>query len=290
MHVLRKAEEVPHPSPGRRYSERSQSPRARPSGIRSSPHAELLVLDIETTPDRDRLPATWDGSFPKPAYHRVACISYATVSILRAADGTESYRIDRFGSGGEPGWDEARLLSGFWRLFDAGDYRVVTWNGRKFDCAVLRLRALIHGIAVPCWHLRGDKWANYASRWSGWHLDVMEALSDHGATTAMGLDETSAMLGLPGKIGNGAGVEELVSTGRWKALRDYCEVDVLNTYSAYLRWAWYSGLSTAIGHDASVDDLVRRLQDRTGDQSHLGDFLDRWSTRYAGAAKPVGRE
>lgn len=41
----------------------------------------LICLDIETVPDRARLPPSQEGKFPKPVFHRIACISYVEAAI-----------------------------------------------------------------------------------------------------------------------------------------------------------------------------------------------------------------
>ena len=128
---------------------------AEPAGL----HQALLVLDIETVPDEEKVPADWPSDrFPKAAWHKVIAVSFVEAAIARdAATGTEAYQIRSCRSGGEPGWDEERLLRAFWKFFAAGRYRVVTWNGRSFDLPTLLLRSLMHGIAVPSWYRRGTK-------------------------------------------------------------------------------------------------------------------------------------
>lgn len=288
MHVLERtttrspATDLPH---ARRFrTSRASAP---------SRHDKILVVDIETTPDLARLPRDWKGDFPKPAYHEVRCISYLVASIDRAEDGTESYRVERCASGGEADWSESMLLRGFWSFFEKGDYRLLSWNGRRFDGSVARLRAMLHGIPAPSWYRRGDRWANYGSRYAGWHVDVMDALSDNGATVTMGLDETASLLGLPGKVGaHGSDVASLVEAGKLDEVRAYCECDVLNTTAAYFRWAHHVGLASTAGHDASVDSLLEYLAAERAGRPHLGVFADRWTKRRLGGqpgADPNGK-
>ncbi len=251
----------------------------------------LLAIDIETVRDRARTPACWpEDKFPKVAFHEVVAISYATARIVRHEDGTESYVFERCQSGGEPGWSEAELVRAFWRFFSAGRYRVVSWNGRRFDLPVLRLRAMLHGVETAAWYRRGDRWNGYARRFGeDYHADVMQCLSDDGGTLALGLDETSHLLGLPGKVGaDGSAVADLVVAGRIGEVRSYCDCDVLGTLALYLRWAHLSGRCTASAHDAAVSDMVRYLDTERAARPHLGLFLDGWDRRYvgSGAADP----
>lgn len=96
----------------------------RPGGARSrvvgetEPHDALLALDIETVIDAELLPKNWAPErFPKPAWHRIVAISFVEIGIRRESDGRgEIYDMRACRSGGEPGWDEARLLRAFWKF------------------------------------------------------------------------------------------------------------------------------------------------------------------------------
>lgn len=255
----------------------------------------LLCLDIETTPDRELLPADWpQDKFPKPAWHAVAAISYLVARIdTDPENGRERYTVEACRSGGEPGWTEAQLLRGFWHFFAEGRYRVVTFNGRSFDIPTLHLRSLLHGIPAAAWFNRGDKWNGYAKRYAAdWHSDLLDLTSNFGASTRMGLDELATAMGLPGKSGcDGSQVAAMIEQGRIGHVRDYCELDTLNTFGLYVRWALLSGRSDAAGHDASMRALAEFLERQRHERHHLGAFLDRWrsSARPRPALVGVGR-
>ncbi|MET3413779.1 putative PolB exonuclease-like 3'-5' exonuclease [Methylobacterium sp. 1030] len=99
----------------------------------------MLSLDIEMIVDKALLPPDWpEDRFPKPLWHRVVAISYVQARIERDADvGAFRYVVEACRSGGETGWDEERLLRGFWAHFERHRFQVVTWNGRAFDMQVL---------------------------------------------------------------------------------------------------------------------------------------------------------
>lgn len=122
----------------------------RPTSVGGVPPTALLALDIETVPDAGLIPPDWPSDrFPKCAWHRIVAVSFVTADIARDRDGTETYSVTACRSGGEAGWDERRLLKAFWRFFEAGSYRVVTWNGRAFDMPVLLARSMMHGVEAP---------------------------------------------------------------------------------------------------------------------------------------------
>jgi predicted PolB exonuclease-like 3'-5' exonuclease len=246
----------------------------------AEPHDALLALDVETVVDPDLLPDDWNPErFAKPAWHRIVAISFVELDIVRDGSGRgETYRMRACRSGGEPGWDEGRLLRAFWKFFAAGHYRLVTWNGRSFDVPTMLLRSMRHGIATPAWFRRGSRWAGYGHRYAtDWHTDLMEVLADHGASPRLGLGEAAALVGAPGKLGeHGAKVAEMMDAGQLGRIRDYCETDCLNLVIVYLRWAHLTGRTDAGGHDAAIRGVADYLEAQRDERPHLGRFLDVW--------------
>lgn len=235
----------------------------------------LLILDIETVPDRDRLPPDFEG-FPKALSHKVVAISFVEAEIEHLDDG-ERYHLIECRSGGRGDSPERDLLAGFWSRFDRSRPRVVTWNGRGFDLPVLRLRAFVHGLRASGWYTAGDKWDNYRVRYAEErHCDLMESLGDYGAVRPnLSLDETAKALRLPGKTGvDGSMVEGLVAEGRIDAVRAYCEGDVLNLYLLYLRWGVLTGRIDRREEDRARGDLATYLAREAPERPHLAAFLE----------------
>lgn len=264
-------------------------------------HRTLFVFDIETVPDTDVVPnltgflepgvaarrAELDryhleategrNAFPRQPFHKVVAISFLEAEIER--DGTgEGYVLRELRSGGKADYDEKTLLQGFFQHFERLKPRLVSFNGRTFDLPVLKYRAMKHGIAAPFLHQAGDKWANYGSRYSSdWHCDLLEVLSDYGASARVKLNEVCAAMGFPGKFGTeGSQVAALVDEGRIQEVRDYCETDVLNTYLVYLRWKLHTGALSAEGYDRAVADVIAYIQAEMDKRPHLGAFLEAW--------------
>ena len=255
------------------------------------PHDALLALDIETVPDARLIPPGWaPDRFPKAAWHRVVAISFVEAAIERETDGKEAYRIRCCRSGGEPGWDEERLLRAFWRFFDRGRFRIVSWNGRSFDMPTLLLRSMSYGIPTVRWHRAGTKWENYNHRYAeDWHTDLMEAMAYGNFGARLTLDEAAALLALPGKLGeHGSAVAAMVADGDIGRVRDYCETDTLNLFGAYVRWAASTGRIGAAAHDEAIDATIAYLTAHRESRPHLGRFLDAWSA-VSGMRKPLLR-
>lgn len=249
-----------------------------------APHTRLLCLDVETAPDRARMPAAWGAKFPKPIWHRVVAISVVEARIEADGDGFERYAVVGCRSGGAPDWDEARLLRGFWGYFAREPSRVVTWNGRAFDLPVLMQRTMVHGLTARGWHGDGGR-HGYTNRYrERWHCDLMDALSTYGACARLSLDEAARALDLPGKIGgHGGDVEAMILAGEVERVRAYCEGDVLNLFGLYCRYALLTGRQAPAGHAEALAGLSAYLAGERAGRPHLGAFLDAWRPPDAAA-------
>lgn len=243
----------------------------------------LLALDIETVPDRARLPADWGTKFAKPLFHRIVCLSLVEAEIVLDGAGAERYAVTACRSLGEPDWDERRLLEAFWALFATRPSRLCGWNTRGFDVPVILQRSLLHELSARAWFEAGSRFEGYGYRYAaGWHADLMDQLADYGACAKLGLDEAARACGLPGKRGGAGGeVEAMVEAGRIEAVRAYCEVDTLNLYGLYLRHGLLTGRMTPAGHDAALEDLIDYLHRERSDRPHLHEFM----TLSSGASK-----
>ncbi|MDS4026881.1 MAG: ribonuclease H-like domain-containing protein [Candidatus Contendobacter sp.] len=237
----------------------------------------LLVIDLETRPDTAILPVDRDPeAFPKPIQHEIVTLGFLLARIDRDGQ-SERYVVRKLGAASIAARGEREILAGFWQLVDRQKPRLVTWNGRSFDVAVLKQRSLIHGLAAFNWH-RTDPRFGYDYRYeSNWHCDLMDVLGDFGASPRLGLDETAQALGLPGKWnGHGENVAAQAAAGDYAAIDRYCEGDVLNTYALYLRWACFSTRVSARSHNASVQNLLDYLEAGREQHPHWGEFADRW--------------
>jgi len=264
-------------------------------------HQNLFVFDIETIPDTDALPnltgfehpapqgrrdeleryhldiTGGKNAFPRQPFHKVVAISFLEAEIVRDSGG-ERYHLRELRSGGEAGFDEKQLLQGFFSYFERLRPRLVSYNGRGFDLPVLKYRAMVHGIQAPWLYDAGDKWNSYQSRYSAdWHCDLLEVLSDFGASSRGKLNEVCAVLGFPGKFGvDGSKVASMFDEGRISEIRDYCETDVLNTYLVYLRLMQHRGTVSTENYNRALADIIALIEAEGEARPHLAEFLEAW--------------
>ncbi len=214
------------------------------------------------------------GSEFLPLYqHRVVAISI----VMRHAD---ELRVRSLGAADS---DERDLVKRFFDGIDRYVPQLVSWNGGGFDLPVLHYRALLHKVVSHrYWDLGDDdrefRFNNYLSRFHWRHIDLMDVISGFQNRGRAGLDEVSALLGLPGKMGmDGSQVWEAYLAGGIGDIRNYCETDALNTYLVYLRFQHIRGIldEAALGAEC---DRVRALLRQSG-QPHMRAFLDAWDLR-----------
>ena len=225
------------------------------------------------------MPADRDpAALPKPIQHEIITLGFLLARIEHDGQG-ERYTVRKLGVASIANRSERELLAGFWQMVDKQKPRLVTWNGRSFDVAVLKQRSLIHGLTAYQWH-RNDPRYGYDYRYEvNWHCDLMEVFSDNGASPHLSLDEVAWALGLPGKWnGHGAEVAEQATTGNYTAINRCFEGDVLNIFVLYLRWAYFSTRMTAHGHNASIRNLLEYLERKRGEHTRCGEFADRWQS------------
>lgn len=264
-------------------------------------HQNLFVFDIETVPDTDaafnltgetsqdigvRRQAIEDyhlsvtdgkNSFPRQPFHKVVAISFLEAEIERDS-GQEGYILKDLRSGGEAGFDEKQLLQGFFTYVERIRPRLVSYNGRSFDLPVLKYRAMVHGISAPWLHKSGDKWNSYSYRYAAdWHCDLLEVLSDFGASARVKLNEVCAAFGIAGKFGiDGSKVSAMMDAGQIDEIRHYCETDVLNTYLVYLRYQLHTGTLSKPGYNAAVADVISFIDAEKENRPYLNDFMEAW--------------
>lgn len=182
---------------------------------------------------------------------------------------------------GEENDDEKTIISRFFQGIEKYTPTLVTWNGGAFDLPVLHYRALTHGICAQRYWEKGDndqqfKWNNYLSRYHYRHLDLMDVLAAYSPRANAPLDEVATLCGLPGKMGvSGGDVFNLYQSGEIKAIRDYCETDVLNTYLVFLQFELMRGNLMPEEHAAHHDSLKTYLKQE--DKPHFNEFLSLWT-------------
>ena len=251
-----------------------------------------LVFDIETVPDVElgrRLYELGDLSdadvaqvmftkqrqvrgsdFLPPPQQRIVAIS----AVMRSRDGIKIFSL------GDETSPERELVQRFFDGLERYTPVLVSWNGSGFDLPVLNYRALKHGVvASKYWEVgEGDRdfrYNNYLSRFHWRHIDLMDVLSGYGASSRASLDAAAQLIGLPGKLGlGGAHVWSSYQRGEIRAIRDYCETDVLNTYLIYLRFQLVRGELDPVAYQGELQQVEAKLEQ--SDRQHLKLYLETW--------------
>ncbi len=254
----------------------------------------ICVFDIETIPDGEaicRLKGVEADSlseaeqFELAKLHRRAEVGndfmrhhlHRVVAISACVYMNGKHKV---ASLGEVEDDEKTIIERFFKLIDNYKPVLVSWNGSGFDLPVLHYRALFHGISAPTyWDVghfdNGMKWSNYLSRFQWQHIDLMDVIAGYQARTTAPLDDIAKLCGFPGKLEtDGAAVLALYQDDNVKAIRDYCETDVLNTYLLYLRFELMRGLLLPEAYENRLESLHTYLKQQ--DKQHFNEFLAAW--------------
>jgi len=224
-----------------------------------------LVLDIETVPDRS-LP--WDAAkegFPPPTHHEIV-----TLGVLWLDPELTTKRLGVFGGGEEPARSrqrEARLLADFVRFVGRERCHLVTYNGRSFDLPVLINRCLKHGVSFPAYFSDRD----YRYRYSDLgHLDLADALTEHGATRRPSLSAAARLMGLPGKLlVDGSMIASLYDAGELETIEAHCLADVVQTAFLLLRYELLRGRLDRKGYR----ERARALWDAVREDERVAEVL-----------------
>lgn len=265
---------------------------------------QVLVFDIETVADTaafrlvNKIPANTPeeevlaamnaerlsevgNTFHRHHMHRVVCISLLLADIYQGK--IKLWTLGRNHS-------EAEILQRFFAGIDKFLPSLVSWNGTGFDLPVLHYRALLHGIRAQNYFANGEdshtigkvsgfRYNNYLSRYHWRHLDLMDILSGYSARAQASLNDIAKLCGFPGKLEtDGSKVQDLFVSGDIKAICDYCETDVLNTYGVYLRFELMRGNLDDNLYRANLDLLSGYLQklSQDSDKKHIQEFITAW--------------
>lgn len=240
----------------------------------------LAAFDIETIPDpelgrrlfgfegsdetiveamlRRRLEETeGEKDFHQPPYHRIVAIAVAWLD-----PSTSAFKL---GVPGPDAVDERDLLAAFFRVIENAKTapRLVSWNGRAFDLPVVRYRSMLHGVPAPCLNRADGEWKfnNYLNRYHDMHVDLMDVLTGYGGSERVRLDDLCRIMGLPGKtVTKGSKVYIHMLRGEVDLVREYCELDALNTLMLYLLWAVHRGRLSHDNLKRHVDTVISGLR------------------------------
>lgn len=269
-----------------------------PSGTLGSVR-RYVTLDLETVPDEDLVSAV-DREPSRPyadkvgrllaarraqsggrsdflpiPYHRpvVAC-------SLEAVERDGALIVHDVGCWTDQRSAEGSFLKQTWDRLNGRT--LVTFHGRGFDMPVLELRSLKLGLSVPSWFSAGRLGNPRQPSNPEDHHDLLELLSNGGASPSAPLDLYAKLVGLPGKESvAGKDVANLYGQGALDRIAGYCMTDVIQTWLLYLRFRRLSGTLSPSGYTVSVtacrDELPALFAQRLDPVTCglLAGFLDR---------------
>jgi len=262
---------------------------------------DTLVFDIQTVPDTEAArhllehPEFSDAEacealsnyfsekqgggndFLRAPFHQVVSISYAYLMCERDEDGL-NWVLKRIASGGTEESSEKELLEGFFHLIETRSPRLVSFNGRSFALPVLKYRAMKYGLSCPRWFSTGDRWNNYDARYSTmYHVDLLEVLSDYGASTRCSMNEIAAALNLPLKLERlDSHVEGLIAPSDLSVIRGYGETDVCSMLLIFLRWELFQGVLNDAAYANLMQTIRNYLSIESEEREYFGSFLMMW--------------
>jgi len=150
--------------------------------------------------------------------------------------------------------------------------RLITFNGRGFDLPLLELAAFRYGITGR------DYFLNSRKRYEGWHIDLMDWLTNFGAYRLVGgLNLLSKLLGKPGKMSvQGDQVYQMHIAGKSQEINDYCMFDTLDTFFVFLRTRVLTGDLTLEQEHEKVLLAKKWLENKTAELPALAQYLANW--------------
>lgn len=223
--------------------------------------SHVLVWDLETVPDLkgyaaahghdgksdDEIREMLGEKFPKHIYHSIVCIG----ALIAHRDG-ETWVVDALGAPHVGERSERELIAAFVNRIAELKPQLVTFNGSSFDLPVLRYRAMVHKLSAVGLSTRA-----YFHRYTDDAVDLCDVLASftHGGKAT--LHELCRVMGLPGKPDDidGSEVDKYFREGRIRAIAEYCESDVVNTYRVWLRYKLFCGRLTEAGFEVSEKNL-----------------------------------
>ncbi|MFK5881560.1 MAG: 3'-5' exonuclease [Sulfurospirillum sp.] len=240
----------------------------------------ICVFDIETIPDADLIRTTLHiegsdvevsniamgeqeaksgSSFLPLPYHKIVAISAVISDDFGVFQKVSSM----------DGESEEGMIKAFLRFLDSHNPKLVSFNGRSFDVPLLMIRAMKYNLTCRAYfevenrELGKSKWDNYRYRFSDkFHIDLMDHISEFGATRGLKLDTLCSMIGAPGKFDvKGDQVMDMYYRGELRQIKEYCESDVLNTYWLYLKYELLKGNLIVEDFKRSLDIMGELLDD-----------------------------
>lgn len=137
---------------------------------------------------------------------------------------------------------------------------LISYNGKMFDIPVLQYRAMKYGIQAPEFYMRKTKWDGYEARYTDEHLDLIEVLSNYGASAKIKMLEICSIFNIPCKFNNsGSDVTDMYDAGKIIDIQNYCEIDVICTTLIYAKYSMHRGALDEDSFKSFISYLIEEL-------------------------------
>jgi predicted PolB exonuclease-like 3'-5' exonuclease len=195
--------------------------------------------------------------------------------VLRVAT---DYTLQNVACLDAPQFRPRKIVENFWagvasyRTKYRDRIKLVTFNGRGFDLPLLELAAFRYGTNGK------EHFSSSRRRFDGWHLDLMDWLTNFNAYRLVGgLNLLSKLLGKPGKMEvKGDMVYQLHLAGKAQEINDYCIFDTLDTFFVFLRTRVLTGELTLEDEHVAVLKAKEWIKSKTAEIPALQQYLDNW--------------
>lgn len=196
--------------------------RKHPANYRDSTKIDQWYVDDEAAWKADRV----KECSLSPRLGRILCVGFSAPCSDGPAMGTFMAPTEA---------DEPHVIRQTWDLIAAHKGRVVTFNGRTFDCRWLVLRSIALGIVPAMPSLTVGGWfARY--RYDLPHVDVRDWLTNWDDRASGSLADWCAFAGVPYTNGHtGAEVYGLFTSGKLSEIAAKCRNDVEATQQLYAK-------------------------------------------------------
>jgi DNA polymerase elongation subunit (family B) len=177
-----------------------------------------------------------------PFTSQVVCIAMLNAETLRGQVLFTAEDFEENKEGGQvefmPCADETELLTAFWDVAKHYD-NVVTFNGRGFDVPFIYLRSALLNVPISKKNWLGYRFATEP------HCDLAEQLTFYsvsgrdGAARRFNLDFYCKAFGIESPKSHGVtgmDVKDLMATGKFREIAEYCLRDVRATVELYKIW------------------------------------------------------
>lgn len=211
-----------------------------------------LVFDTEYVwaPGLSRSDEDGNDRAPHPPNAVIESIGFVVLGSPTAVGDEPTVRL-----GTIAGANECERVTKFVEAWSRTRPCLVSFNGRGADVPLILARLLRYGIVAP--GFTGN--VAFGNRYKAeYHVDLYDALGNHGAQRRGALDDWCRCIGWPGKGDvDGSDVARLLAGEHGRELVDnYCLSDAVQTAALYLRYCLVTGEISAAEYDAFAKMLL----------------------------------